>query len=167
MVENEHNKNGKIFICYQGVGKSSTTNENNDFIDLESSNFKDRNGNRPDGWVDMYMNTAFDLASQGHKVFVSSHAEVRQRAAEMRDNYYPSISVAAVFPAISLKDEWIKRLGNRYANNSTLKNKLAFLNAQNRYSENIQEIKNDCDEFGFKKIEISETDYELINYLRD
>jgi hypothetical protein len=26
-MKNEHNKNGTIYICYQGVGKSSTVNE--------------------------------------------------------------------------------------------------------------------------------------------
>ena len=41
MVKNEHNKGGVIYICYQGVGKSSTVNECDFFIDLESSNFKD------------------------------------------------------------------------------------------------------------------------------
>jgi hypothetical protein len=40
MVKNEHNKNGTIYICYQGVGKSSTVNECDFFIDLESSNLK-------------------------------------------------------------------------------------------------------------------------------
>lgn len=27
MVKNKHNENGTIYICYQGVGKSSTVNE--------------------------------------------------------------------------------------------------------------------------------------------
>lgn len=52
MVKNEHNKNGTIYICYQGVGKSSTVNECDFFIDLESNNFKDENGYRTDDWYD-------------------------------------------------------------------------------------------------------------------
>ena len=131
MVKNEHNENGTIYICYQGVGKSSTVNECDFFIDLESSNFKD-------------VNIAFDLASQGYSVFVSSHDVVRRQISYMKEKYYPNVRVAIVYPTIDIKDEWIERLKKRYKENPTEKNKLAYLNAKDRFDENIVEMERDA-----------------------
>ncbi len=162
MVKNEHNKNGTIYICYQGVGKSSTVNECDFFIDLESSNFKDENGYRTDDWYVYYVNIAFDLASQGYSVFVSSHEVVRKRISYMKDKYYPNVNVCVVYPSIELKDEWIERLEKRYDENPTEKNKVAYFNAKDKFSENISEMEKDADDFGFDKVEIDKINYSLI-----
>ena len=162
MVKNEHNKNGTIYICYQGVGKSSTVNECDFFIDLESSNFKDENGYRTDDWYIYYVNIAFDLASQGYSVFVSSHDVVRRQISYMKEKYYPNIRVAIVYPTIDIKDEWIERLEKRYEENPTEKNKIAWLNAKDRFSENIGEMEKDADDFEFDKVEIDKINYSLI-----
>ena len=165
MVKNEHNKNGTIYICYQGVGKSSTVNECDFFIDLESSNFKDENGYRTDDWYVYYVNIAFDLASQGYSVFVSSHDVVRRQISYMKDKYYPNIRVAIVYPTVDIKDEWIERLEKRYEENPTEKNKVAYLNAKDRFAENIAEMEKDVDDFGFDKVEINTCKYKLIDKL--
>ena len=165
MLKNEHNKNGVIYICYQGVGKSSTVNECDFFIVLESSNFKDENGYRTDDWYVYYVNTAFDLASQGYSVFVSSHDVVRKRVSYMKDEYYPNIDIYVVYPSVELKDKWIERLEKRYDENPTKKNKVAYLNAKDRFSENIAEMKKDADDFGFDKVEINTCKYKLIDIL--
>jgi hypothetical protein len=162
MVKNEHNKNGTIYICYQGVGKSSTVNECDFFIDLESSNFKDENGYRTDDWYVYYVNIAFDLASQGYSVFVSSHEVVRRQIFYMKEKYYPNIKVAIVYPTVDIKDEWIERLKKRYEENPTEKNKVAYLNAKDRFDENIAEMEKDADGFGFDKVEIDKINYSLI-----
>lgn len=162
MVKNEHNKNGIIYICYQGVGKSSTVNEYDFFIDLESSNFKDENGYRNDDWYVYYVNTAFDLASQGYSVFVSSHEVVRKQISYMKNKYYPDINIYMVYPSIELKDEWIERLEKRYNENPTEKNRVAYLNAKDRFSENIAEMKKDAEDFGFNEVEIDTCIYKLI-----
>lgn len=162
MVKNEHNKDGVIYICYQGVGKSSTVNECDFFIDLESSNFKDENGYRTDDWYVYYVNIAFDLASQGYSVFVSSHEVVRRQISYMKDKYYPNIRVAIVYPTVDIKDEWIERLKKRYEENPTEKNKVAYLNAKDRFDENIYEMKKDADDFNFEEIEIDKINYSLI-----
>ena len=162
MVKNEHNKNGTIYICYQGVGKSSTVNECDFFIDLESSNFKDENGYRTDDWYVYYVNIAFDLASQGYSVFVSSHEVVRRQIFYMKEKYYPNIKVAIVYPTVDIKDEWIERLEKRYEENPTEKNKIAYLNAKDRFNENIAEMERDADNFNFEKIEIDKINYSLI-----
>ena len=165
MVKNEHDKNGVIYICYQGVGKSSTVNECDFFIDLESSNFKDENGYRTDDWYVYYVNVAFDLASQGYSVFVSSHDVVRKRVSYMKDEYYPNIDIYVVYPSVELKDKRIDRLEKRYDENPTKKNKVAYLNAKDRFSENIAEMKKDADDFGFDKVEINTCKYKLIDIL--
>lgn len=165
MVKNEHNKNGTIYICYQGVGKSSTVNECDFFIDLESSNFKDENGYRTDDWYIYYVNIAFDLASQGYSVFVSSHDVVRRQISYMKEKYYPNVRVAIVYPTIDIKDEWIERLEKRYDENPTEKNRVAYLNAKDRFSENIAEMEKDADDFGFDKVEIDICKYKLIDKL--
>lgn len=165
MVKNEHNKGGVIYICYQGVGKSSTVNECDFFIDLESSNFKDENGYRTDDWYVYYVNVAFDLASQGYSVFISSHDVVRKRVSYMKDEYYPNIDIYVVYPSVELKYEWIERLENRYNENPTKKNKVAYLNAKDRFFENIVEMEKDADDFGFDKVEIDTCKYKLIDIL--
>ena len=165
MIKNEHNENGTIYICYQGVGKSSTVNECDFFIDLESSNFKDENGYRTDDWYIYYVNIAFDLASQGYSVFVSSHEVVRRQISYMKDKYYPNIDIYVVYPSVELKDKWIERLEKRYDENPTKKNKIAYLNAKDRFSENIAEMKRDADDFGFDKVEIDTCKYKLIDIL--
>ena len=165
MVKNEHNKNGVIYICYQGVGKSSTVNKCDFFIDLESSNFKDENGYRTDDWYVYYVNVAFDLASQGYSVFISSHDVVRKRVSYIKDEYYPNIDIYVVYPSVELKDKWIERLEKRYDENPTKKNKIAWLNAKDRFSENIAEMEKDADDFGFDKVEINTCKYKLIDIL--
>lgn len=162
MVRNEHNKNGTIYICYQGVGKSSTVNECDGFIDLESSNFRLENGFRPENWYKFYAQIAFDLASQGYSVFVSFHDVVRKQISYMKDKYYPNVDIYMVYPSVELKDEWIERLEKRYDENPTEKNRVAYLNAKDRFDENIAEMKRDADDFGFDKVEIDKISYSLI-----
>lgn len=115
MVENEHSvPSGTIYICYQGVGKSNTVDDNVGFIDLESSNFRLEDGYRPDDWYKYYAQVAFDLATQDYSVFTASHDVVRKELAKIRDKYHPEIEIAIVFPKPELRDAWIERLQKRY-----------------------------------------------------
>lgn len=164
MVENEHNLDGAIFIAYQGVGKSKTAEENDGFIDLESSNFKDENGKRHKDWYKTYVNIAFDLATQGYRVFVSSQEEVRNQIAELKDKYQ-KIRVYTIYPHISLRNEWIERLRNRYKKNSTEKNKIAWLNAKENFSKNIRELEDFSESNNIIEIIIDEMDYNLYDYI--
>jgi hypothetical protein len=165
MVKNEHNENGTIYICYQGVGKSSTVNKYDGFIDLESSNFRLENGFRPENWYKFYTQIAFDLASQGYSVFVSSHDVVRKQISYMKDKYYPNVDIYMVYPSVELKNEWIERLEKRYDENPTEKNRVTYLNAKDRFTENIAEMKKDADDFGFNEVEIDTCKYKLIDKL--
>lgn len=166
MVENEHNVTpGTIYICYQGVGKSNTVDDNVGFIDLESSNFRLEDGYRPDDWYKYYAQVAFDLATQGYSVFTASHDVVRKELARIRDKYHPEIKIAIVYPNPELRDAWVERLQKRYDANPTRKNKAALGNAKDRLPENVAEMEADALKFHFGIIEINSTDYFLIDEL--
>lgn len=154
---------GVIYMCYPGAGKSSTVKDCWGFIDLESSNFKLEDGSKPKDWYKYYVQTAFDLVSQGYSVFLSTHKDVREYVAELRAKRNQDTVVAVVYPSLKLKDEWITRLQSRYDKDPTTKNELALERAKVAYSEDIEDMKRDADEFIFWKIELSSTDYKLID----
>lgn len=146
-----------ILIGYQGIGKSTLALKENNFIDLESSNFfyKDK---RIDNWYIYYCNIAAHLSKQGFNVFVSSHEVVRNRLKKYFDE-----PLICIVPSINLKDEWIKKLYERYTNHKSEKNYKAWMNAVDRYEDNINEIKNSGIEF----IEIENINYDLENLLEE
>ena len=137
-----------IYIGYQGIGKSTLCKSQIKAIDLESSLFTYPNENqemkRDPNWYKPYVNIAKDLSDQGYSVFVSSHKEVRT---ELR-NYTKCV---AIVPDLSLKDEWVFKLKDRYNMEETSgdpnaeKHKFAYLNAEACYEENIKDIMNDIE----------------------
>lgn len=147
-----------IIVGYQGIGKSSTVAEDrrHRFIDLESSNFWIHKKRDPE-WFMIYGNIADDLSKQGFIVFVSSHAAVR--------NYIASISCerkVIICPSLGLKDEWIDRLKNRYEQEPTNKNYKAFMNAVDRFDDNIKEL---LDTTGYEKFTLSSINYKLSDFI--
>ena len=147
-----------IIVGYQGIGKSSTVTEDrrHRFIDLESSNFWIHRKRDPE-WFMVYGNIADDLSGQGFIVFVSSHAVVR--------NYIAGISCerkVIICPSLGLKDEWIDRLKNRYEQEPTAKNYKAFMNAVDRFDDNIREL---LDTEGYEKYTLSSTNYKLSDFI--
>ena len=149
-----------IFIGYQGVGKSTAAASNVNMIDLESSSFwLDIAGtrHRDTVWYLPYCNIAENLSKQGYDVFVSSHANVRARLA--RSTEY----VVTIYPALSLKDSWTSRLEARYNTTHLDKDYKAWMNAVDRYTENIEELKLGSGH----KIEIQSMDYDLISLIHE
>lgn len=140
-----------IVIGYQGIGKSSLAGRANGYIDLESGNFW-HDGVRPDDWYIYYCNIAEHLSKQGFIVFTSSHEVVRNY---LKENCKEDIYV--VFPILELKDEWIKKLENRYKQTGLVKDFKAWKNAEDRYEENIEELKNS----GIYYFEIGSMNYNL------
>ena len=134
-----------IVIGYQGIGKTTLCNDKDanvlKCVDLESSSFFNDDGIRPDDWYVYYCNIAENLSKQNCLVFVSSHKVVRDR----------------LFPSLELKDKWIEKLRLRYENTLTEKDFKALVNAEEKYEENIKELKN-C---GLHCIEINDIDYKL------
>ena len=96
-----------IVIGYQGIGKSTLSNKDLRFVDLESGNFW-VDGKRSDDWYKVYCNIAVHLSQQGYDVFVSSHEVVRKELAKSNE------IVVIICPAVSLKDEWIEKLKTRW-----------------------------------------------------
>ena len=144
-----------IVIGYQGIGKSTLARESKGFIDLESSSFY-VNGKRPTDWHYYYNRIAENLSRQGYVVFVSSHMPVR--------DYFKTSDERAVIicPSKELKDEWIRRLQDRYHSNMTEKNLRALRNAVERFNENIDELIHD----GIPSILLRDMHYSLETVIR-
>ena len=148
-----------IVIGYQGIGKSTLVKYSNSYIDFESSNFK-INGKRPDEWEQMYCEAALDLSRQGHVVFTASHKCIR----DYLKYHQESEDVLIVAPSVDLKDQWLEKLRNRYKETGLLKDRLALLNAEDCFDENIKEMQNYASVFPF--YEITDMGYKL-RYLFD
>ena len=139
-----------IIIGYQGIGKSTLAGKNN-CIDLESGNFW-HNGVRPDNWYIFYCQIAEHLSNQGYNVFVSSHGVVRNRLKK-----YSQQQIYIVYPSVELKDEWVDKLKKRFESSKLEKDYKAWMNAEDRYVDNIKELKNS----GINCVEIIDMNYSL------
>lgn len=151
-----------IIIGYQGIGKSTLSARNLKYVDLESSNFwfddpETKQRVRHFNWYEMYCNVAEYLSRQGYVVFVSSHQPVRERL--LKSEEY----VVACVPSLILKDEWINKLKERYENSLLEKDYKAYMNAADRFTENVSDIMNS----GFELLEIKDMSYNLKNLIED
>lgn len=148
MTENK----GAIIAGYQGIGKSTLAKNGKGYIDLESGNFF-VNGTRAPDWYIPYGNIAMHLAQQGYRVFVSSHAAVREYLGTQHD-----VDLYACFPSYALEKLWIGKLKERYKESGLDKDFKAWKNAEERYNENIKEMH---ESFGFTPIVIHDMSYSL------
>lgn len=148
---------GCIISGYQGIGKSSLAKKNSGYVDLESGNFF-VGGTRADDWYVAYCQIAIHLAEQGYRVFVSSHAVVREYLSSLPK----TTELFVCFPSHSLKDEWTKKLEEHYRSSCLDKDYRAWQNAACRYDENIKEL---CESDGFVPIVINDMDYSLARVL--
>lgn len=145
-----------IIIGYQGIGKSTLSNNCLKYIDLESGCFWN-NGNRHDDWYITYTTIAQHLSKQGYIVFVSSHEPVRNALKDSTEKVFCCV------PDVSLKDEWINKLKLRYELSHLDKDYKAYMNAKDRFTENINEIINS----GFDIIKINDMNYNLIELIEN
>lgn len=139
-----------IVIGYQGIGKSTLANKDLRFIDLESGNFW-VDGKRADDWYKPYCQIAEHLSQQGYIVFTSSHEVVRKQLRNSDEQ------VICCVPDLSLKDAWIQKLKERYESSELEKDYKAYMNAESMFTDNINEIANDC--FGI--LWLDKMDYDL------
>lgn len=137
-----------IYVGYQGVGKSSLSGKDN-FIDLESNNFR-VDGKRDPDWYKVYCNIAIALSEQGYKVFISSHELVRQ---ELRKR---KAAFIVITPSLELKDKWLERLKKRYDDSKLDKDFRALRNAELLYEQNIKDLLRED-----HVIEIKDINYDL------
>ena len=122
-----------IISGYQGIGKSTLSQGDPKFIDLESGCFW-VNGVRSEDWYIVYCQMAEHLSRQGYTVFMSSHKAVREYLKASTERVY------CCAPTIGLKDAWIEKLKQRYELTGQEKDKKAYLNAKQCYEENIKDI---------------------------
>lgn len=148
-----------VIVGYQGIGKSTLAKNANGFIDLESSNFF-VNGVRSPDWYIPYCKIALNLSAQGYDVFVSSHQVVRDYLADEHNH-----DLLIICPSKDLKNQWIKKLEDRYNSTGLDKDYKAWKNAECRYEENIDELLN---QEGFGNfIVIDDMSYDLADQIYD
>jgi len=150
---------GAVIVGYQGVGKSTLSSKSYEFIDLESSSFF-VDGVRSNDWYIPYCNIALALANQGYIVFVSSHKVVRDQLKKTAWN--ADVCVYTVSPDAELRDGWIDKLRERYISTKSEKDWKAYRNAEDRYYDNIEEIRDSS----FVNICIHSMDYDLESLIR-
>ena len=143
-----------IIIGYQGIGKSTLAGHEipfgPTFIDLESGNFW-VDGKRADDWYKPYCQIAEHLSAQGFAVFTSSHEVVRNQLKDSKQKVF------VAFPSLELKDHWIEKLKERWEKTQLDKDYKAYMNALDRYEDNIKELMDSP----FKKIIITDKYYSL------
>lgn len=140
-----------IIIGYQGIGKSTLAGRDK-FIDLESGNFW-VDEKRAEDWYKPYCQIAEHLSAQGFTVFTSSHEVVRKQLRNSKEKVF------VAFPSLELKDCWIEKLKMRWEDTQLDKDYKAYMNALDRYEDNIKELMEE--EFG--KIIIDDENYSLMN----
>lgn len=117
---------GLIICGYPGVGKTSIAGRHN-CIDLESSLFShDVDGDPldPNIWVPRYCEVAKDLARQGYTVLTSTHKKVIEAFEQKKES--DTMPKVIFCPRVEMKDEWVKRLKERYAKIPSEKNRRAY-----------------------------------------
>lgn len=134
---------GMIITGYQGIGKSTLAKTDDKIIDLESSCFWNVNEltgekTRHDDWYIYYCQMAIDLSNQGYTVFVSCHPQIRDFLSSHATNFN------AIFPSKNIKEDWIKRLENRYEESGLEKDKRALEHAQKFYDSDIDRLWYEC-----------------------
>ena len=143
-----------IIIGYPGVGKTSLAGRYNQYIDLESSNWNGPDNTKPDMWWWSYGKVAEDLSRQGYRVFVSCHPSVQKYFEE--SNEY----VMVLYPSLELKENWIKRVADRYDRDRSMKNLAALNNVELYYDNQIRLL----DDSPFKnKLVLKDMNYTLDN----
>lgn len=92
-------------------------------------------------------------------VFVSSHKYVRDELEVRYSDEDFSEEIYVCFPSEDLETAWKNKLRNRYSASKLIKDKLALERAEKFYKTDIADLAY-C---GFKKIVITEEDYDLKN----
>ena len=127
-----------IIIGFPRIGKSTLACNNYKFVDLESSYFKTPDS-RNDDWVVEYCQCAVYLSLHGFIVFVSSHKAVRDYIAKI----HISEPIVYIFPSERIREQWVKKLEDRYMNSGLDKDYRAFIRARDHYDDDIRELYSD------------------------
>ncbi len=159
-----------ILLGYQGIGKSTMAKKNKDLsvIDLESSCYT-WGSRKLEDWHKAYADNALHLSRQGYTVFIATHAPVREWIGGHNTTFPLGVQidgmyeeqVAVVVPDTSLKDEWVAKLRKRYEATKLMKDYCAWMNADDRFVDNINEIMADAEKYSWGTIIIPSLEYDL------
>ena len=155
-----------VVICgYPGTGKSSIGGWNK-CIDLESSFFSQNEQGRPmkvTEWVPRYCHVAVDLALQGYTVMTSTHEAVIDYF--QHGMLFPKTVAGPIIfcPAKDMKNDWSRRLEDRWKREPSGKNKRAWDGAMDGWKEKIDRIH----DYGLPVCQPDSIDYDLKNYVQD
>lgn len=157
-----------IVIGYQGIGKSTMAKGDMSVIDLESSCYT-WGSRKLEDWYKAYADTALHLSSQGYTVFTATHAPVREWIGLHNTTFNIGVhidgmyeqQIMAVVPDVRLKEEWIAKLWKRYEDTQLMKDYCAWMNADDRYIDNINEILADAKKYSWKTVIIPSMEYNL------
>lgn len=153
-----------IIVGYPGIGKTTIASKFHDFFDFDSSSMiitEDGSNKKPDYWWELYARIAIKL-NRDLNVFVSSHKEVQEEILKQAKEAGVMEHVRICYPALELKEQWLKRLKERYEASGLDKDKRAFDYATAHYEENIMAMKKIP---GVKHKEIKEMPYDLYKIL--
>ena len=163
-----------IITGYQGIGKSTLAKEFFNVIDLESTNFwnyenpihKTGTKTRPEDWYIYYCQIAEDLSRQGYTVFVSCHPQVRKWLSENGQEKF-----CAIFPCLSIKQQWLDKLYDRYTSSHLEKDLRAYEHAKSVYDNDIAVLLDEAEEGYFNSVSIIEdlsySLYDIVDNLRN
>lgn len=162
-----NNIKGLVFCGYPCVGKSSiggTSIQMPDggwtpVVDMETSLMRTEDYERPENWVQIYVNYVETLINQGINVFTSTHGAVRE---ELKKR---GIEYVNVMPSLNIKDYWLCKLRDRWKKDPSQKNLLAYERAMDYYDVDIKGLQEE------RYVEINvERPYDLneviCNYIR-
>lgn len=142
-----------IIIGYLGVGKSTVSNKNPNYIDFDSSMFP-----KEEGWEKDYVERAEALSEQGFTVFVSAHKTVQDLLKNSKEK------IIVIYPNLLLREEWIKKLTERYEKTGFESDRRALSRCVSFYSDDIVEMM----ELPFTKVELSaSSNYDLEKILSE
>lgn len=144
---------GLIIIGYPGIGKSSLAKKIGNCVDLESSYFDD---------FKRYCTLAMDIADQGNIVFVSSHKRVCEyfNTVPLLENVARAVIIC---PRTTMKDEWIKKLEERYENSGLEKDYRALEFVRYNFESSIVNL---CSRYeNLPVYQINAMDYRLKDYV--
>ena len=141
-----------VIIGYPGVGKSTVSKGNYEFIDYDSSRYT-----KEPGWEEKYVKDILNYSKMGYIVFVSSHKRVQELLRLSKEE-----EIIVVYPSLQLREFWIDKLEERYKKTEDAGDYRALKRCVSNYCEDILEMR----ALPFKKIEITEKDYDLESLLR-
>lgn len=141
-----------IVIGYPGVGKTTVTKLSEKFIDYDSSMFP-----KDEGWEESYVKNVKALSDQSYVVFIGAHKKVQDLLADYKDN------VVIVYPGLSLRDAWIKKLTDRYEKSNLPSDERALKRCVSFFSLDVVEMIDSP----FKKVELKQSEgYDLYELLK-